>query len=97
MTKPDCGTPLFATHTARALDAALLDELEVALALWPWERAEMRSMDIEGWRKRLTSALITERRRGLAGHWTYDLARHRTLKSLSERLDAIVADKGNAT
>lgn len=97
MTKIDCGTPVLATYGTRALDAALLDELEVALALWPWERAEMRSMGIEGWRKRLTSALITERRRGLAGHWTYDLARHRTLKSLSERLDAIATNNANGT
>lgn len=97
MTKPDCAIPAPSLDEQTALDAALLDELEVVLALWPWECAEMRMMGIEGWRKRLTSALITERRRGLAGHWTYDLARHRTLKTLSGRLDALATDQGNAT
>jgi hypothetical protein len=46
------------------------------LPLWP---REVEDVSIEG-RTRLVGllerALRAERRRGLAGHWTYDLARH---------------------
>jgi hypothetical protein len=46
------------------------------LALWPHElddeSAEARARILG----RLRKALRAERRRGLAGHWTYDLARH---------------------
>jgi hypothetical protein len=49
------------------------------LPLWP---AEIEDVSIEG-RMRLVAvlerALRAERRRGLAGHWTYDLARHMQL------------------
>jgi hypothetical protein len=49
------------------------------LPLWP---AEIEDVSIEG-RTRLVAvlerALRAERRRGLAGHWTYDLARHMQL------------------
>lgn len=49
------------------------------LPLWP---AEIEDTSIEG-RARLIAtlerALRAERHRGLAGHWTYDLARHRQL------------------
>jgi hypothetical protein len=49
------------------------------LPLWP---AEIEDLSIEG-RTRLVAvlerALRAERRRGLAGHWTYDLARHMQL------------------
>jgi hypothetical protein len=46
------------------------------LPLWPHEMADE---SLEGRRRlvaRLHSALRAERRRGIAGHWSYDLARH---------------------
>jgi hypothetical protein len=55
------------------------DELARLLPLWPNEIADL---SIEG-RKRIIAtlerALRTERRRGKAGHWAYDLARHAAL------------------
>jgi hypothetical protein len=61
------------------------------LALWPHEledeTAEAR-LRILG---RLRKALRAERRRGLAGHWTYDLARHIELLRLYRAERAILA------
>lgn len=51
-------------------------ELARILPLWPHELADLSP---QGRRKvlcKLTTALRAERRRGIAGHWTYDLARH---------------------
>jgi hypothetical protein len=63
------------------------------LPLWPHE-LEDRSLDarrlIVG---RLRRALRAERRRGIGGHWTYDLARHVELLRLyrAEIADLAVA------
>jgi len=49
------------------------------LPLWPHEFTDT---SLEGRRKVLANlrrALRAERRRGLAGHWTYDLAHHAAL------------------
>ena len=46
------------------------------LALWP---NELDDASVQGRRNliaKLRRALRAERRRGIAGHWTYDLARH---------------------
>lgn len=71
----------------RSLDPRLPDaevrarttRLTSLLPLWP---AEIEDMSMTG-RARLVAllerALRAERRRGLAGHWTYDLARHMQL------------------
>lgn len=51
-------------------------ELPRVLPLWP---QELDDESPEGRRRilaRLQRALRAERRRGIAGHWTYDLARH---------------------
>jgi hypothetical protein len=51
-------------------------ELPRVLPLWPHE---LDDQSPEGRRRilaRLRRALRAERRRGVAGHWTYDLARH---------------------
>jgi hypothetical protein len=61
------------------------------LALWPHEledesaEARLRVLD------RLRKALRAERQRGLAGHWTYDLARHIELLRLYRAELAILA------
>jgi hypothetical protein len=51
-------------------------ELPRVLPLWPHE---VEDESPEGRRRilaKLRRALRAERRRGIAGHWTYDLARH---------------------
>lgn len=51
-------------------------ELPRALPLWPHE---IEDASLDGRQRmvaRLARALRAERRRGVAGHWTYDLARH---------------------
>jgi hypothetical protein len=51
-------------------------ELPRVIPLWPHELDDASQ---EGRRRilaKLRRALRAERRRGLAGHWTYDLARH---------------------
>jgi hypothetical protein len=55
------------------------DDLSRLVPLWPWE---VQDVSLKGRLKllaRLRCALRAERRRGTAGHWTYDLARHRAL------------------
>lgn len=65
-------------------------ELARLVPLWP---AELADTTLSG-RKRLLAklerALRAERRRGLAGHWTYDLARHAQLLSAFRRERAAV-------
>jgi hypothetical protein len=46
------------------------------LLLWPHEVEDGSREGRERLLARLRSALRAERRRGIAGHWTYDLARH---------------------
>ena len=46
------------------------------LPLWPHELADESPQGRLRVVVRLRKALRAERRRGLAGHWTYDLARH---------------------
>lgn len=53
-----------------------LSRLARLLPMWPHELADA---SIEGRRRRIAliqRSLRAERRRGLAGDWTYDLARH---------------------
>lgn len=47
--------------------------------LWPAEIADRSVAGRARLLARLRRALRDERRRGLAGHWTYDLARHAQL------------------
>jgi hypothetical protein len=51
-------------------------ELPRVLPLWPHELDDMSPQGQRRILGRLRRALRAERRRGLAGHWTYDLARH---------------------
>jgi hypothetical protein len=54
-------------------------DLQRLLPMWP---AELADQSAEGRRKRIAKlrrALREERRRGLSGHWAYDLARHAAL------------------
>jgi hypothetical protein len=67
------------------------------LPLWPHEIED----DSPAARKRIVaklhSALRAERRRGVAGHWTYDLARHvellRVYRGELAALDGLADDR----
>ena len=54
-------------------------DLARLLPLWPAEIADDTPEGRQRIVQRLRRALREERRRGLAGHWTYDLARHAAL------------------
>ena len=50
--------------------------LSRVLGLWPQELDDLSAAGRQSIVDRLRRALRAERRRGIAGHWTYDLARH---------------------
>lgn len=54
-------------------------DLPGLIAVWPQELADTSIAARERLLAKLQRALRAERRRGLAGHWTYDLARHAQL------------------
>jgi hypothetical protein len=54
-------------------------DLPRVLPLWPHELTVTTNADHARLLARLRRALRAERQRGLAGHWTYDLARHAQL------------------
>ena len=65
----------------KPLETEHLRRLSRLLPLWPHELADP---SLEGRQRRvalLRRALRAERRRGLAGEWTYDLARHVALRA----------------
>jgi hypothetical protein len=73
-------------------------DLPRILPMWP---ADLLDCTINGRKRlvaRLHSALRQERRRGLAGDWCYDLARHRQLLIAyrAERAILILASKSYA-
>jgi hypothetical protein len=50
------------------------------IAVWPSELIAIEDpKKSAGWLAKLRKALRAERQRGIAGHWTYDLARHTEL------------------
>ncbi len=60
-------------HYRRSIDLPKL------VALWPTEVADTSRTGRLRLVAKLRCALRAERRRGIAGHWTYDLARHHQL------------------
>jgi hypothetical protein len=54
-------------------------DLPRLIAVWPEEIADATTAGQERLIAKLRRALREERRRGLAGHWAYDLARHSAL------------------
>ncbi len=65
--------------TANAKTYERMRDLPGLLALWPWE---LEDTSLEAHQKlvaQLRKALRAERQRGIAGHWTYDVARHARL------------------
>ncbi len=55
------------------------DELQRLLPLWPGEIDDTSLDGLTRLVAKLERALKAERRRGRAGHWAYDLARHTAL------------------
>ena len=62
------------------------------LPLWPHELADESPQGRLRVIARLRKALRAERRRGLAGHWTYELARHVELVRLYRAEASALAD-----
>ena len=60
------------------------------LALWPAEVDDFSAVGRQNLLAKLRRALRAERRRGIAGHWTYDLARHVELLHLYRQELAMV-------
>jgi hypothetical protein len=65
------------------------------LALWPHEIEDESVSGRERILAKLRQALRAERRRGLSGHWTYDLARHVELLRVYREELAAVAGRPN--
>ena len=72
-------------------------ELSRLLPLWPGEIDDVSLFGRQRVCRMLGSALRRERSRGIAGHWTYDIARHLALVKAARReetaLRHIQADK----
>jgi len=74
---PTCDGKENGANTWRRYDRAR--DLPKLIGLWPWELGDQTLAGHEQLLKLLRRALRRERQRGLAGHWTYDLARHTAL------------------
>jgi hypothetical protein len=92
MPKPACPTPMAAQPPA-AHTAALAR----LLPLWPHELSDQSTTGRERRLSLLRKALRAERRRGLAGHWTYDLGRHSALLRCYRHEAALAAADGHST
>jgi hypothetical protein len=72
--------PGAATRAGAIRPSPPLDDRRRAIAqvlpVWPHELEDESLAGRERLLTRLRSALRAERRRGICGHWTYDLARH---------------------
>jgi hypothetical protein len=68
--------------------------LSRVLALWPEEADDLSAVGRQNMLARLKRALRAERRRGIAGHWTYDLARHVELLHLYRQVLVALREMG---
>jgi hypothetical protein len=67
------------------------------LPLWPHELTDQSDAGRLGILAKLRRALRAERCRGVAGHWTYDLARHiELLRAYKTELAALRSRRGSA-
>jgi hypothetical protein len=66
-------------HTTDAELSARARVLGRLVPLWPSEIEDRSAAGRQRLLVALRKALRSERQRGLSGHWTYDLARHRSL------------------
>jgi hypothetical protein len=74
-------------------------ELPKLIGLWPSEIADTTRAGRLRLLGKLRRALRGERQRGLAGHWSYDLARHRQLLAAyrAELSETLAKDQGRRT
>ena len=80
--RPSPGSAAIRVHAAESPDRRPYDrarDLAGLLPLWPSELADDTPAGRNRVVQKLRRALREERRRGLAGHWAYDLARHAAL------------------
>jgi hypothetical protein len=70
-------------------------ELARLVGLWPAEIADVSPGGRARLIRKLEFVLKAERRRGRAGHWTYDLARHAALARVLRRERAALAALGH--
>ena len=77
--RPDLHTSHRAALPPRDADYNRGRDLPRLLAMWPEDLADISLEGRTALVRRLASVLRRERQRGLAGDWTYDLARHRQL------------------
>lgn len=71
-------------------------ELQRLIALWPSEISDTSTDGRARLIAKLHRALRAERQRGLAGHWTYDLARHAALLAAWRRERAALAHSAHS-
>jgi len=64
------------------------------LHLWPAEVDEFASTDAQRLVALIERALRAERRRGITGHWAYDISRHAALVQARAALRRNKADPG---
>lgn len=83
--KPANSASRAAFHTA---------DLARLLPLWPHELNDMTTAGREKRIALLRKSLRAERRRGLAGHWTYDLGRHSALLRCYKREVDLAQENG---
>jgi hypothetical protein len=76
--------------------AVHIADLARLLPLWPHELDDMTSAGCEKRIGLLRKSLRAERRRGLAGHWTYDLGRHSALLRCYKREVDLARETGLA-
>jgi len=75
-----------------------LTDLPKLTGLWPSELADTSHAGRQRLIAKLERALRQERMRGLAGHWTYDLARHSQLvAAYRQELRAFTEESAPAT
>jgi|CXWL01.1.fsa_nt_gi hypothetical protein len=71
-------------------------DLPRLIALWPAELEEAQRGGNAAIIVKIKRALRAERRRGVAGHWTYDLARHHQLLDALKAEIALAAKPGGS-
>ena len=92
-----CRTRGWRSGAAAELQYDRSRDLPPLLALWPWEIEDMTPDGRQRLVARLRRALRLERQRAIAGHWTYDLARHaRLLAAYRSEVAILVASQGSA-
>jgi hypothetical protein len=72
-------------------------EIARLVGLWPSEIADVSAEGRARLVKKLEQVLKAERRRGQAGHWTYDLARHAALARVLRQERSALATLGRKT